>query len=97
MEVRFRSRRLQRCFEDDVEAYRAWGPVVGRRYVARVTALMAAERVSDLYDYCAFGFHSLTGDRRGQHAIRLTGRMRLIVTVESDRAVMLEEVVDYHG
>ena len=97
MEVRFRNRRLERCFEDEVEAYRAWGPVVGRRYVARVTGLTATDRVAELYGMNALGFHPLTGDRRGQYAIRLTGQMRLIISVQSDHVVTVEEVVDYHG
>jgi len=97
MEVRFRRRRLARCFEQSAEAVRVWGPEVGRRYVMRVTALVEAEQVSDLYAIRSFDLHPLTGDRRGQHAIRLNGQMRLIVTFDGDRSVMIEEVVDYHG
>jgi toxin HigB-1 len=48
LEVRFRTRRLQRRYEESAEAIRAWGPDVGRRYVQRVTALVAAKRVADL-------------------------------------------------
>jgi len=65
--------------------------------VQRVGALVAAERIEDIYGIRAFDLHPLTGDRAGQHAIRLTGQMRLIVTVESDRRVIIEEVTDYHG
>ena len=97
MEVRFRHRKLQRCYERDIDAFRTWGPDVGRRYVARVTGLIATERVADLYGMSTLDFHPLTGDRRGQYAIRLTGQMRLIISVESDRVVTVEEVVDYHG
>ena len=97
MEVRFRTRSLHRRYERSAEAIRAWGPDVGRRYVQRVTALVAAERVSDLYTVRAFDFHPLSGDRQGQHAMRLTGQMRLIVTVEGERAVIVDEVGDYHA
>jgi plasmid maintenance system killer protein len=44
-----------------------------------------------------FDLHPLTGDRARQHAIRLTGQMRLIVTVLDDQTIQVEEVVDYHG
>lgn len=62
-----------------------------------MAALLAAERVSDLYNVRALDLHPLTGDRRGQLAIRLTGQMRVIITVEDERSVIIEEVVDYHG
>jgi proteic killer suppression protein len=95
--VAFRSRRLQRAFERRDEASRLWGPVTGRRYVERVGILMDAERVSDLHAVRPLDFHPLTGDRQGQHALRLTGQMRLVVTVEDERTVIVEEVTDYHG
>lgn len=96
MDVEFRSRRLRQRYERSADAIRAWGPDVGRRYIQRVEALFAAERIQDLYQIRAFDLHPLTGDRDGQFAIRLTGQMRLIVTAESDRRVTVEEVVDYH-
>jgi plasmid maintenance system killer protein len=82
VDVRFRTRKLQRSFERSAEATRAWGPDVGRRHVQRVTALVAADRVADLYQIRAFDLHPLTGERRGQLALRLTGEVRLILTVE---------------
>ena len=97
MEVRFRTRRLQLCAETAAEAIRTWGPEVGQRYVRRIDELLVTERVSDLYQTRPLDFHPLTGNRRGQHAIRLNGRWRLIVTVESERSVIVEEVVNYHG
>ena len=75
---------------------RQWGPVVGSRYIDRVQLLEAAERIEHLYDIRALDFHPLTGDRRGQHALRLTGQMRLILTIVDDRTVIVEEVRDYH-
>ncbi len=96
MELRFRTRRLQRALEQRNRAVREWGPVTGQRYVDLVRALRRTERVEHLYDIRPLDFHPLTGDRRGQHSLRLTGRMRMIVTVEDERTVTVEEVVDYH-
>ncbi len=76
---------------------REWGPVVGQRYIDLVETLETAERVDHLYEITPLHFHPLTGDRRGQYALRLTGQMRLIVTVDDEQAVTIEEVVDYHG
>ena len=97
MEIRFRSRRLQRAFEQRNRAAREWGPIVGERYVERVRTLQRALRAEYLYDIRSLNLHPLTGDRRGQHALRLTGRMRMIVTIEDEQTIIIEEVVDYHG
>ena len=58
--------------------------------------LESTERVEHLYEIRPLNFHPLSGDRRGQYALRLTGRMRLIVTIGDERAIIVEEVVDYH-
>lgn len=96
MDVAFRSRRLQQRYERSAEAIRAWGPDVGRRYIQRVESLFGADRIQDLYQVRAFDLHPLTGDRAGQYAMRLTGQMRLILTIDGDRHVTVEEVIDYH-
>lgn len=97
MDISFRSRQLERRFTNGTDAIRAWGPIVGRRYVARIRTLRGAPSIASLYDIQSFDLHPLTGDRAGQYAIRLTGQVRLIVTLAGESAVMIEEVVDYHG
>lgn len=52
--------------------------------------------MEDLQLQRALDLHPLRGNRAGQHALRLTGRMRLIVTF-SDRGARIEEVADYHA
>ncbi len=71
--------------------------MIGSRYIERVRLLQAAERVEHLYAFRALDLHPLIGDRRGQHAIRLTGQMRLILTIVDEWTVIVEEVRDYHG
>ena len=97
MDVEFRSRRLQQRYIASADAIRAWGPTVGSRYVERVKALVAAETIKEIRDVRAYDLHRLAGDRAGQYAIRLTGQVRLILTVGDEQRVMVEEVVDYHG
>ncbi len=98
MEVDFRTRRLERCFERLDLAIREWGPEVGDRYVERVRAIQRARGFEYLYGFRALGLHPLRGDRRGQYALRLTGRMRLIIERGDDPdTVIVVEVVDYHG
>jgi len=97
VEIRFRTRRLKRAFEQPNRAVREWGPVTGQRYIDRVETLETAERLQNLFEIRPLDLHPLTGDRRGQYALRLTGQMRMIVTIEDERTVIVEEVVDYHG
>ena len=58
--------------------------------------LRRTERVEYLYKIRSLNLHPLTGDRRGQHSLRLTGQMRMIVTIEDEQTIIVEEVVDYH-
>ncbi len=96
MNVSFRNRKLARCYADVTMAVREWGPDVGRRYVRRINLLRTARSVEDLRANRALDVHALRGNRAGQHALRLTGRMRLIVTF-TEAGAEIEEVVDYHG
>ena len=98
MEVQFRTRRLERCAQHVGPAVREWGPEVGPRYIERVQLLQEIPSVESLFSVRALGFHPLRGDRSGQFAVRLTGRMRLIIEQgPGEGSVTVVEVVDYHG
>lgn len=98
MDVRFRTRQLRRRYESRAEALRAWGPDVGERYLERIHAIRNARAFEELFSFRAFDLHPLRGGRRGQFALRLTGQMRLIVTLaDAGRTAVIEEVTDYHG
>ena len=97
MQVRFRTRQLERAFSSAHQAARAWGPTLGRRYVQRIEMLKAAESFEQLYEIRTLGLHPLRGNRRGQYAVRLTGPMRLILTRDAARdSITVEDVTDYH-
>ena len=96
MEIRFRTRRLRRCAESSNDAIRAWGPDVGPRYMQRIRLIAAMQTSQEMFEARAFDFHPLTGNRRGQYALRLTGQM-LVVVIEDERTIRVEEVIDYHG
>ena len=98
MNLEFGNRRLRRCFEEEKEALRRWGPVVGRRYVERVNFILAATDWDDLFEFRFLGLHPLRGDRQGQFAARLTGRHRLIMRPGvSGNEILIIDVEDYHG
>ena len=95
MDVRFRTRQPERSFPRESESIRAYGPVVGRQYVRRIVILQSAPNLQALFAEHRLDFHPLTEDRQGQSALRLTGRYRLIVTVEFD-TLIVEEVSSHY-
>jgi proteic killer suppression protein len=97
MEVVFGSPELVKCYQESDRAIRRWGPDVGRRYVARINALYAAGRFSDLYTIRSLRLHPLKGEREGQYAITLIGRWRLVVVPVGEDKVRLEEVTQHYG
>ena len=99
MQVRFRTRQLQRCYESIADATREGGAEVARRYVERVTILHTVETIEDLHRIPPFRFHPLKGNHRGQYTLRLTDRARLIVTFVQQRTpiVWVEEVSKHYG
>ena len=97
MIVRFRTRSLQRAAEDTPEAARRWGPQVGPRYVQRVRALGDMSEWPDAFTIRSWRVHPIR-ERRGSHAIVLTGRWRMEVTPnQPGNEVMIEEVNNHYG
>jgi proteic killer suppression protein len=99
VQVKFRTKQLQRCYGSQKDATQKWGADVARRYVQRIDILYAAETVEDLHRIPVLRFHPLKGSRKGQYALRLTDRARLIVTFTENAAtiVWIEEVSKHYG
>jgi len=97
VEVHFRSKSLRRCYEDSADGARAWGPVVGRKYILRVNVLYAVKQFSELYSIRALRLHELKGERKGQYAITVHDRWRLLLTRVTDDTVRVEEVTQHYG
>ena len=93
MLVRFASSRLETCYQNLSLARREWGPRVARAYVQRINTLYAARDGRDLFALRSLDFHPLKGERRGQYAIRLGDRERLIVTF-GDEALTIKHYGD---
>lgn len=99
MVVRFATSRLERCYRELWLAQREWGQKVGRTYIQRINTPWAARDGRDLFALKALDMHPLKGARRGQYAIRLGERERLIVAFEDDAwtIVRVEEVSKHYG
>ena len=98
MEVTFRTKQLQRAFEENRQAVRLWGKDVARKYIARVLTLQSARDFRETRRLASLRAHPLQGDREGQWALDMTARYRLIVRPSRDgEAVMIEEVSSHYG
>ena len=97
MQVIFRTRQLQRNYEDANRATIDWGRDVSRRYVRRIDELRRAHGFSQLYDIPTLRLHPLRGSRAGELSIYLTGRWRLIVTRgATPQSIIIEEVSNHY-
>ncbi len=96
MQVEFRTRRLRGAYEREAVAVRLWDAEAARWYAHFVDYMLEAGGIADLYGYRRMRFHPLHGERDSEHAMRLSGRWRLIVTVQGD-TVTIEEVSRHYG
>jgi proteic killer suppression protein len=98
LEVRFKTNKLQKQYENSKDAIKAYGVDVAKRYIQRVNILKSAKSFDDLYTIPQLKFHQLTGNRNGEFAISLTGFYRLIITKEGDTfdIAKIEEVSKHY-
>ena len=99
MEIRFRTKKLEKQYRDVKEAEKAYGRQVARKYIQRVNIIKSAKCFDDLYAIHVLRLHPLKGDRDGQYALTLTGFYRLIICRigESYDIVRIEEVSKHYG
>ncbi|MEA3521698.1 MAG: type II toxin-antitoxin system RelE/ParE family toxin [Campylobacterota bacterium] len=99
MEVRFKTKKLQKQYESSKDALKVYGKDVAKKYIQRVNILKSAKSFDDLYKIPQLKFHPLSGNRKGEFAINLTGFYRLIIINEGDRfdIAKIEEVSKHYG
>jgi proteic killer suppression protein len=98
MEIRFRTRKLLKHYENHREAEKAYGAPVASKYVLRINIIKAAKSIDDLTGNSALRCHPLKGNRDGQWAMKLDKSFRLIFTLEGERlsVVCVEEVSKHY-
>lgn len=98
MIVKFRTKKLEKCFLQSKQAHREFGDQVGRKYTQRISIIKSINSLDELKRLPGLRCHPLKGDRAGQYAINLTGFFRLIFTVEGDtlNVAMIEEVSKHY-
>ena len=97
--MRFKTKKLEKQFLQSKLAEKAYGRDVAKKYIMRITILKSAKSFEELYNIPTLKFHPLTGNRKGEYAIKLTGFYRLIITNDGDvfDIAKIEEVSKHYG
>ena len=67
------------------------------RLTDMIAYINAAVAFADLATPPNFGFHALTGDRKGTYAMTVTKNWRLTFTKVDDQTIADLDLEDYHG
>lgn len=99
MEIAFRTRKLEREYQEYARAVKSYGPEVARRYILRINIIKQARDIEELMSLPALRCHALRGNYREQYAIKLTGFYRLIFTLKGNalEIAQIEEVSKHYG
>ncbi len=111
MKISFRSRKLERLCNSDKEATKKLGPEGAVKLRQRLDELDAADTL-DYMRYLPGRCEELSGDRKGQISLRLSGGYRLVFKPDHEPPprkddggldwsgvvdIEIVDVVDYHG
>lgn len=99
MLVEFRTRKLQRQYEDSRIGEKSYGFETAKKYIQRIDIIKNAHDIEELKTLPGLNCHPLKGNRKGQWAIKLTRFDRLIFTLMGDylEIVCIEEVSKHYG
>lgn len=99
MDVTFRTRKLEREYEDSKKAIRTYGKTLAMRYVERINIIKHATNIEQIEKLPGIDCHPLKGDRKGEWSIKLIGRMRLIFTLHGENLEIahIKEVSKHYG
>ncbi len=78
MYIEFKTNKLRKQCESFAELRKAYGETVARQVMKRLNALKAADRIKDLDPLPPTRCHPLKGNRKGQYAMNVGQRYRLI-------------------
>jgi len=99
MDVIFRTRKLERCYERIEYGRRRWGQEGAEALVMRVDMLKAAADMQEVRGLPVIRCHPLKGDKKGKWAITVIGRIRLVFSLygASMERIRIEEVSRHYG
>lgn len=79
-----------------VEKGNAKGVIEATRVIDMIAFLVSASGLDELGIPPNFGFHPLTGDRKGTYAMTVTKNWRLTFTMADDTTIADLDLEDYH-
>lgn len=79
-----------------IEKGRVKGVIEADRVIDMIAFIVSASGVDQLGIPPNFGFHALTGDRRGTYAMMVTKNWRLTFTLIDDATISDLDLEDYH-
>lgn len=99
MLVKFRKKKMEKCYLEAKEASKAFGAEVARKYIQRINLIKQTRNIDELTALPGLRCHPLKGERKGQYAVNLTGFYRLIFTLNGEalEIVLIEEVSKHYG
>lgn len=112
MEISFSKKSLQKTCGSETESNKNWGRATAKRVRQRLVELAAADTLSDVSHLPPARCHELTGRRKGQFAVVVSTKMRLIfkpdhhpvpqnkeggIDLNKITKIIILEVTDYHG
>lgn len=98
MRFEFADKKLESLYTDK-GARTKFPQEVVRGFRKTMQLIAAASDMRDIRQVGGSRFEKLTGDRTGQHSLRLNRQWRLIVRPEHDEVgnyILIIEIVDYH-
>ena len=97
MKIRWLRKNDEKLFKDTKRARRELGHQTALTYEKLIRDIQHARDFRELVALSPQSMHRLAGDRRSQWAMRLSGKLRLIVQPDSSYSVtIVVEIVDYH-
>lgn len=84
MEIRFRTKKLQKVCSEEQAMLRAYGKDIAKRLKQRLAELKAAETLSDISHLPPARLHELAGNLKGHFSVDLTHPYRLLFVPDHD-------------
>lgn len=83
MNIAFKTRKLQKILTNPGEIKKTYG-TMSKRVSQRMDQLQAAPNLTTLQSIPALECHILTGDRKGEWAVSISGNYRMIFKIDHD-------------
>jgi proteic killer suppression protein len=103
MEINYKNNKLEKQCTKLSKAQKELGKPIALKLFQRINELKASSTLKDVEKIRSARLHELSGKRKGQYAVNLTGNYRLIfvaddsnIKLEKIKIVKIEEIVDYH-